>query len=413
MKFPRLLFAPALCFLTAGWIPVHADEAPQVGSITVLTTPITGVAAKLQPFIDSHELPGAVTLLATKDHILNFETLGLADVEKRVPMRQDTIFWIASMTKPMTAVCVAMLADEGKLSFEDSVEKYLPEFRDAWMLDGDATPQKRTLSRPARVVTIRDLLTHTAGIADLSQPQPHATLGEMVAWYGREPLQFQPGSKWKYSTAGINMLGRIVEVVSGTPFEQFLQDRVCAPLGMRDTTFWPTEAQAPRVAKSYSFNKQTKQLEPAAVYFMDGAPLTDRKRTPKPGGGLYSTALDVARFYQMMLRGGLAEDGRTRLLKAETAKTISTTQTPDEIKTGFTEGMSWGLGFQVVKNPVGVTGMLHPGTFGHGGAFGTASWADPERDLIYVMMIARAGLGNGDGSEIRKTFQEAASAAVK
>ena len=144
-------------------------------------------------------------------------------------------------------------------------------------------------------------------------------------------------------------------------------------------------------------------------FFLRGLPLTARWRTPIPAGGLYSTAADIAKFYQMMMGGGQA-NGR-RYLSPQAHQQLTSTQTGD-IKTGFTEGMSWGLGFQVVKQPQGVTAMLAPGTYGHGGAYGTQSWADPKRGAIYILMIQRARLGNSDGADIRKVFQETAAAAL-
>jgi len=217
-------------------------------------------------------------------------------------------------------------------------------------------------------------------------------------------VNFPPGSCWQYSNAGINTLGRIIEVMSGRSFADFLQERVLDPCGMRDTTFWPGTEQVRRVASSYRRNREGG-LEETDVSFLKGK-LSDRNRTPFPAGGLFSTAGDVALFYQMMLNGGVA-NGR-QLLEKSTVHLMTHTQTGD-IKTGFVEGMSWGLGFQVVKEPKGITGMLSPGTFGHGGAYGTQSWADPVTENIYVLMIQRAGLPNADNSPMRKAFQQAAA----
>ena len=222
--------------------------------------------------------------------------------------------------------------------------------------------------------------------------------------YAQQALKFPPGSRWEYSNAGINTLGRIVEVVSGQPYAEFLERRLFQPLGMKDTTFWPTPAQAKRIANSYQNQAGGSGLEETGIYFIQGG-LSDRLRPAYPAGGLFSTAADVARFYQMMLSDGIW-DGQ-RLLSSAAVAQMTRTQTGD-IKTGFVDGMSWGLGFQVVKEPQGVTGMLSPGTFGHGGAYGTQSWADPQRDLVLVMMIQRAGLPNGDASDMRRVFQQSA-----
>jgi CubicO group peptidase (beta-lactamase class C family) len=254
-------------------------------------------------------------------------------------------------------------------------------------------------------MTVRDLLTHTSGIGDMAPPRFDASLAELVTGYAREPLQFAPGLRWSYSNPGINTLGRIVEVAGGKPFATFLETRLLAPLGMTETTFWPTPAQAKRLASSYK-QGANGALEEVAIYFVNGG-LSDRRRTPFPAGGLFSTARDMGRFYTMMLQQGVTRRGR--LLSQSAVRQLTTTQTGD-IQTGFVDGMSWGFGFQVVKEPRGVTAMLSPGTFGHGGAYATQSWADPVRGLSMVLMIQRAGLPNGDASEMRRAFQEAAVA---
>ena len=365
------------------------------------STAITPVRAQMQTFVKDKVISGSVTAVATKDKMLSLETTGYADLKTKEAMRTDHLFWIASMTKPMAAVCVLQLQEEGKLSIKDPVEKHLPEFKGQWMVGG-REGGKLILKRPARPITIGDLLTHTAGVANTNSPRHESTLGELVMSYSKTPLNFEPGSKWSYSNAGINTLGRIVEVVSKIPFAKFLQKRVLDPCDMKDTTFWPTPAQAKRVAKSYRPDKKG-ELQQVEVRFLAGG-ISNRKRTPYPAGGLYSTAGDVTRFYQMMLSGG-TYNGK-RVLRKETAALMTRTQTGD-IKTGFVEGMSWGLGFQVVKEPVGVTETLSAGTYGHGGAYATQSWADPKRGIIVVMMIQRAGFSNGDNSPVRKGFQEA------
>ncbi|MEY2597748.1 MAG: hypothetical protein RLZZ142_7 [Verrucomicrobiota bacterium] len=358
----------------------------------------------MQQFVDQGEVAGVVTLVADKDAVLHCEAVGKSDLERGRAMQVDDLFWIASMTKPMTAICVMMLEDEGKLSMEDPVEKHLVEFRGAWMAES-REKDRMVLGRPKRAVTIRDLLTHTGGLRDFKIPRVDSTLGEAVMAYSREPLQFEPGSQWSYSNPGINTLGRIVEVVSGMPFAEFLQTRLLDPLGMKSTTFWPSPEALAKLATSYKRGKDGGPLEKTDLYFTQGD-LSNRKRTPVPAGGLFSTAQDVVRVYQMMLHGG--EWNGVRLLKPETVRKMTTTQTGD-IKTGFTEGMSWGLGFQVVKEPQGVTQMLAAGSFGHGGAYGTQSWADPQSGRVYVMLVQRSGFPNGDASSVRWGFQEVAA----
>ena len=374
-----------------------------ISSVANESSKVSAVRERMQAFTDQHVISGSVTIVATKDKVLQLETVGYADLSKKEQMRSDHLFWIASMTKPMAGVCVLMLQDEGKLSVDDLVENYLPEFKGQWMVKS-RTKEKLTLERPPRPITIHDLLTHTSGLANVSSPRGDSTLAELTMASAKTPLNFLPGSRWQYSNAGINTLGRIVEVVSGVSFPDFLEARVLVPCGMKDTTFWPSEDQAKRLAKSYRPNKEGN-LEESSVSIVNGG-LSDRRRTPYASGGLFSTAGDVTAFYQMMLNGGVS--GGKQLLKKKTVEQMTQIQTGN-IETGFVSGMSWGLGFQVVKEPRGVTGMLSRGTYGHGGAHATQSWADPKTGLIYVMMIQRAGFPNGDNSPVRKGFQQSAA----
>ena len=394
MNFPGRLFCSVLALGFV--IPTSTHAAQPAGH--------PGISKRMQAFVDDGTISGAVTLVADRERILSLDVVGQADIAGGKPMQADSLFWIASMTKPIAAIAILMLQDEGKLNVEDPVEKHLPEFKNQW-LTMEKSGNTLALARPARPITIRDLLTHTSGLADLPSPRPDATLAELVMGYSQLPLRFPPGSKWEYCNSGINTLGRIVEVVSDRKFEAFLQRRIFNPLSMNDTTFWPTPIQEKLLAKTYKPGKEGQGLEETDNFFIKGN-LSDRKRTPYPSGGLFSTAEDMARLYQMLLNGG-SMNGKAILTK-ESHALMTRTQTGD-IKTGFTDGMSWGFGFQVVKEPQGVTAMLSPGTFGHGGAYATQSWADPKRDRIYVLMIQRAGFANGDDSTVRKGFQEIAA----
>ena len=398
LLFLRIGFVFALVLQVASPFAARAADAAKLAD----------VPARMRQFVSNATVSGAVTLVAKGGKVLQLEAVGFSDLAAKKPMKADDLFWIASMTKPITGAAVLMLQDEGKLSVDDPVEKYLPEFKGQWLVS-ERTKETLTLKRPSRPITLRDLLTHTSGLGSLDSPRPNATLAELVMGYSQLTLQSEPGTKWSYNNPGINTLGRVVELVSGKPFAVFLEERLLKPLAMKDTTFWPTPAQAQRIAKSYQPGPDNKGLAETDVYFLRGLPVTDRTRTPAPAGGLFSTAADIAKFYQMMLNGGEA-NGR-RYLSAEAVKQLTTTQTGD-IKTGFTTGMSWGFGFQVVKESQGVTAVLAPGTFGHGGAYGTQSWADPKSGAIYILMIQRARMANGDGSVIRQAFQEAAAAAL-
>lgn len=314
-------------------------------------------------------------------------------------MRPDSIFWIASMTKPITAAAVLMMQDEGKLSVEDPVEKHLPEFKELRAADGE----------PVRV-TIRHLLTHTSGLGEASPAEARDVkdLAGLTPIYVKKPVQFAPGSKWAYCQSGINTAARIVEVVSGLPFDRFVEQRLCGPLGMKDTTFYLTQEQLSRLAASYRRSKEG-ELMATPIGLLQGKSPTSRDRYPAANGGLFSTAPDYARFCRMFLNGGEV-DGK-RYLKPESVALMTSLQTGD-LKTGFTPGNGWGLGWCVVREPQGVTAALSPGSFGHGGAYGTQAWIDPAGKRAYILMIQRADFPNSDASDVRKAFQEAAKASV-
>ncbi len=362
-----------------------------------------GVPTAVQPFVDQGEISGAVMLLADRDHVLHVSAVGQSDLATGRKMRTDDIFWIASMTKPMTVTCVALLADEGKLGFDDPVEKYIPEFRRLW-LQQDQTADHLSLVKPARPITLRDLATHTSGLGEYTVTDPHWSLAAMSKVLSREPLRFAPGSRWGYSTAGIDALGRVVEIVSGMPFSDFMQKRILDPLGMKNTTWWISPEQEKRRAHTYVLNAQTKKLEETPIFYMYSGAVTDHARPPLGGAGLFSTAEDVAKFYQMMLHGG--EFAGKRIVKAETVAEMTRKQT-GELRARA--GMPWGLGFCVVEDPqqMEANKIFSPGTFGHGGAFGTQSWADPTRGLVYVFMIQRDKIPNNpDNSPMRRAYQD-------
>jgi CubicO group peptidase (beta-lactamase class C family) len=224
-----------------------------------------------------------------------------------------------------------------------------------------------------------------------------------------QPLRFQPGTRWAYSTAAIDLLGRVVEAASGMPFDQFLQNRVLDPLGMKDTSFWVAPDKESRLARSYRWNAQTNRLEETTIPYLYGTTAADRRRPPLGGAGLFSTAEDMARFYQMMLNRG-ALNGK-RILKAGTVAEMTRKQTG---ALNARPGMPWGLGFCVIEDPAKLTAntVLSPNSFGHGGAFSTQSWADPARNLIWILMFQRDGKGNPDNSDVRIAFQEAAAKAL-
>lgn len=377
-----------------------AGEAPATGlpqaepsQVGMEAAPLERIAPAMQQFVDKGEVAGVVSLVARRGRVVHLKAVGYADLESQRPMRPDTIFAIASMTKPVTATAVMILQDEGKLSINDPVARFLPEFADARLSGGPAN----------RPITLRDLLTHTSGVVGDQRNQ--GTLAETVHKLAARPLQFQPGTKWQYSP-GLSVCGRVVEVVSGLPFDRFLQERIFQPLKMVDTTFHPTPEQQKRLARLYQPGSAVKTLETATHWISDLAP----DRTPNPSGGLFSTAPDMVRFYQAILGGGQLHG--KRIVSESAVRQMRTIHTGD-LTAGFTPSCGWGLGWGVVDKPEDVTRMLSPGTFGHGGAFGTQGWIDPQREMIFVLMIQRTGFGNGDRSPIRATLQELAVEALR
>jgi CubicO group peptidase (beta-lactamase class C family) len=367
--------------LFAAVLPAAAADAP---------APSKGVAAVLQPFVDSHSLAGAVTLVADKDKVLSLDAVGFADVAAKKPMTTDALFWIASQSKSITATALMMLVDEGKVKLDDPVEKYLPEFRGQW-LAAERDNEHELLRRPRHPITVREILSHTSGLpfkSALEEPTLDLVpLHLTVRGYAMTPLVFEPGSKYQYSNAGINTAGRIIEVVGGMPYEEFLDKRLFEPLGMKDTTFWPNEEHLRRLAKSYRPNAARNDLVETPITQLK-YPLSDRKRQPMPAGGLFSTAYDLGRFCRMVLNRGTL-DGK-RYLSEEAVAQMTSKQTGDAVKDSY--GLGWSTG---------------GGTFGHGGAYSTNMTIDPKRGLITVFLVQHAGFP-GNGNESQAAFRKAA-----
>jgi CubicO group peptidase (beta-lactamase class C family) len=401
--------------MLVGMIPIRAAGplAPLIASLLLVAAvraespKLPGVGAALQEQVDRHEIAGAVTMVVSKDRVLHLETTGLADVAAHKPMQADTMFWVASMTKPITATAVLMLQDEGKLDVHDPVAKYLPEFANL----------KTPSGQPANLTLIQ-ILTHTSGLGEAGGPAAREakTLADLVPLWLAAPMQFEPGSRWSYCQSGINAAGRVVEVVSGMSFDAFLKKRLFQPLGMTSTTFYPGASERARQVTAYAKNATTGSLEAVPPRPEFGP----RDRPPQGNGGLYSTAEDYGRFCQMLLGGGRFQG--VRYLSEASMKQLSTPQTPETLPTGFFQNdtygrrglnYGWALGTCVLKAPHdGVPAMLSPGTFGHGGAWGTQAWVDPVRGVAYVLMVQRSNFPNSDASEVRRVFQQAAAKAL-
>jgi len=351
---------------------------------------VKGPAAALVPFVEEGTLAGAVTLVANKDKVLSLEAVGYADVGARRPMFVEALFWIASMSKPITGAALMILVDEGKVNLDDPVEKYLPEFKGQWVIV-EQSKDRMVLGKPKRPMTVRDVMNHTSGLPPKSAMENPTydilSLKDAVRSNALTPLNSEPGTKYVYSNAGINVGGRIIEVVSGMPYEKFMDQRLFGPLGMKDTTFWPSEEQLKRLAKTYKPGKDKKGLEPTTIAALK-YPLSDKGRHPFPGGGLFSTAGDCGRFCQLVLNGGVY-DGK-RILSEAAVKTMTTNQIAEGVKAGY--GVGW---------------ATSGATFGHGGAYATNMSIDSKRGLVTVFMVQHNGFP-GNGSQSLGAFRKAA-----
>ncbi len=381
-------------------------------TILLSQAPLDRISPAMQQFVDRREIAGAVTVVGRRDAILSLEAVGYLRLEGKRPMTNDAVFRIASMTKPITAIGIMQLQEEGKLRIDDPVEKHLPEFR-GQMLVTERRPESLLLKRPSRPITIRDLLTHTSGLAaqypeglrDMYMTRDR-TLAESVLAISQQPLIFEPGTRWLYCGLGIDVLGRVIEVRSGMSYEDFLKTRIFQPLGMPDTKFYPEGDLWERIAELYEKVDGNLRVSVLPSGWQRGAVV----KHPMPGGGLYSTGSDLAKFYRMMLNQG--ELNGRRILKPESLKQMTSLHT-DNLPAGFSPGTGFGLGVEVIIKPQGVTEMLSAGSYGHSGAFGTEGWMDPNQDLFVILLIQRSGLTSTVSSHMRRELQTHAAAAVK
>lgn len=362
----------ALVFLFSFSLPGHTQVPPN----NLQQHQPDAIRAYLQPLVNNHTLAGAVTLVADRDHILYLGAVGYRDLAAAAPMPTNAMFWIASTSKPMTATALMMLVDEGKVHLDDPVEKYLPEFK-VQMVEVGEGPGKTTHLVPAtHPIRVREILSHTSGLRFRSSAQPGALdllpLGEAVRTFAAEPLLFQPGTKYQYSNEGLNTAARIIEVVTGIPYERFMQERLFDPLGMTDTTFWPDSEQIARLAQSYKFDPQTKSLVEIPIDQLT-YPLNDRQRRfPMPAGGLFSTATDLSKFCQMILNGGAL--GGKRYVSPEAIHEMTTRQNGILSTKGY--GLGWGVS---------------AGAAGHGGAYNNDMEIDFRTGRIFIFMAQQNG----------------------
>ncbi|HUG39333.1 MAG TPA: serine hydrolase domain-containing protein, partial [Longimicrobiales bacterium] len=361
----------------------------------------------LHEYVGDDRLPGGVVLLARRGQVAYLEAFGHRDREAGAPMREDAIFRIASQTKALVSVGVMMLQEEGRLLISDPVGAYLPEFRETTVAVPDEDGDGYDVAKARRPITIRDLLTHTAGIgygfgvardrweaAGITGwyfADRHEPIGVTVSRIAALPFDAQPGERWIYGY-GTDILGALIERVSGQPLDAFLRVRILDPLGMKDTHFYLPPSKRDRLAVVYS-TRGAEGLERApdpGGMVGQGAYVDGPRQSYSGGAGLLSTASDYARFLQMLLNGG-ALDGR-RILGPRTVQLM----TVDHLEEGkYGNGQGFGLGFYVVEEP-GIRGVPgSAGEFGWGGAYHSAYWVDPEEELVVVyftQVIPAAGL---------------------
>jgi CubicO group peptidase (beta-lactamase class C family) len=374
---------------------------------------VSRIAPQVDRFVQDKTVAGAVTLVAQGNDTIEFQATGMADIEAGRPMLKDTIFQIMSMTKPVTAIGIMMLAEEGKLALRDPVEQYLPEFKNL-RVAANVGPDNSRLSIPDHAITIRDLMTHTAGIQDPAPPSIHdyqqsmnVPLDEVVRQLARQPLLFQPATQWSYSSPGIEILGRIIEVVSGQKYEDFVADRILRPLGMKDSFFYPPADKVARIAMVY-VHKDGK-LVPAPGTILGGDPAKHRQGSvfSAPGWGMYSTAEDLLHLYRMMLNDGIYEGHR--YLSPFSVHLMTEAHTTGIHPVGWMRGADYGLAWEVVTDPLGELAGHSKGTYGHGGAFGTQGWIDPRNNLISILLIQ---LADGGATGLTNVFLNMAEASV-
>lgn len=343
--------------------------------------------------IKANKYPGAVYYIASGGKIIHSGAVGLADVESKRPIKENTIFRLASMSKPITAVAIMILVEEGKIGLDDQVSRFIPEFKTIRV--GPLNAEPNDLIDTAKI-TIRNLLTHTAGFdADMQVSaamypviNQKMTLAERIPMVAQYPVKWKPGTHFQYSALiGFETLSRVVEIVSGMPFDQFLKTRIFDPLGMKNTTFVMTEEQKTRLVRMYDTSKGPLMLSEnpgfgSDTYFSGAA-------------GLYSTGYDYTRFALMLSGHGTL--GKVRILQPKTVDLMGSEVLSEDFP-GLSKGTGWGLGMRHITSHSDLT----KGSYGWSGAFGTHFWVDPVKQLVGVFMI---NLSNAGGSGAPTAFE--------
>ena len=323
----------------------------------------------MEDAVKAKQAAGIVTLVMEKGQLVHHEAVGMADITQGRAMDKDALFWIASMTKSVNGAAILCLVDDGRLSLDEPASKWLPDLAKVTVAGG---------AKPEKPITLRMLLSHTAGIAfPPRKPTDGAiSLKSYVASLIKTPLAFQPGSAYEYGF-GPTVAGRILEIVSGMKYEDFLRTRLFDPLGMKDTTFHPDEMRRVRIARTYKMDEDTHELVPGYNPFVTSD--ASVQHMPEPAGGLFSTAADMGRFYTMVANAGEFE-----------GKRILSSKAVQEMLTPVTVGgkqLNYSCGWMHNTETQRVCAMMPVGSHGHGGAFATNGWIDPTSGLVTVFMV--------------------------
>jgi CubicO group peptidase (beta-lactamase class C family) len=429
-SFSFLLLTALLCLLSASNARVHSQSTSsglpmaKPEEVGMSSERLARIHTSMQRYVDKGLVPGVVSLVARKGKVVYLDAVGQRDAENKAPMTTDTIFRIASMTKPVASVALMMLYEEGHFLLSDPIAKFLPEFKD--MKVAQIAPNDERVGSPyklvpaARPITFKHVLTHTAGFANsyrgITQPEffkafqgrkPTDTIGDAVKRLATLPLNFHPGDAWEYGNA-TDVVGRLVEVISGKTLDEFLQQRISTPLKLKDTHFYLPQSKLNRFAAVY----QPDEKNGNKIKLLE-APTAASRYVKEPhvyfsgAGGLVSTVADYLRFHQMMLNGGELEGAR--ILGRKTVELMTVNHIGDLPVWLSGPGYGFGLGYSVVKDigQAGIPGSV--GQYGWGGAFCTFFWVDPKEELIGVMMTQVIPYTH---INIRQDFQVLANQAI-
>ena len=339
----------------------------------------------LQPYVDSGQLPGAISVFY-KDGVQETCCIGYADAAKKRPIKMDNIFMQCSQTKGFCGVTIAKLVEEGRISLDDPVSKYLPEFGELWVMDEDKDGVRK-MHRARNVLTVRMVLNHTGGFPfEISAKRSDvrgggwsggAPIRQVASIAAASPLLFEPGTRESYSNTGIDIGAAVVEVVTGMKWEQYLKKEVLDPLGMKSTWFWPTDKQIRNKVELYEY-KENAPAEWREEMDWQQRPYNDSHVFASAGAGLWTTAADQLKFYKMLMNLGIGENG-VRILKEETVKSILAVSTRPEGMGGY----SLGLTCPIEDN--------EDAWFGHGGAWGTSCIVNWHKKQLKLWVVQCAG----------------------